>query len=545
MADLAHSMTDKELEKMERHLSAIYRRAEKELSEKAEKYFARFEKLDEQKRALVDAGKMTEQQYMTWRQGKIMTGKHWTAMKEQVAAELLRTNETAIAYINGQLPKIYALNYNAVADGVNGKIKGYSFELVDAHTVKNLATSNKTFLPYKRIDIAKDKRWNMKVFQSEVMQGIIQGESMDKIAKRIFPEIMSKTDLSGKNAEEIKGIIKKNRDSAIRNARTMVTSAENKGRMDMMHDALDKGVEMQKVWRAASDSRTRDSHAALDGAIADIDDEFDNGLMYPGDPDGEPSEVYNCRCTLVYKVVGFKRLEVEQQRRDQIDTGYSGQIPSKDLDSYNENALNQIIKDTGYSRGDAARLQADLQEYLGGDYASFTAGKQVERVKVIDEGISKMPAYDGDIFRGMHLDKETAKSYISLSPGDTLEMKSISSWTSRKGVAERYGNISSKDTNSVLIQCIDNKTSVGVQHISKWGTSEAEVLARSTSSWEVIESTSISKYEYLKAETERKLEEFTGPKFKKRILENTLQELEENKQEYDSVYMIVVKVREI
>ena len=287
MADKAHAYTDREIERMERHLSVIYRRAEKELSEKAEKYFARFEKLDEQKRALVDAGKMTEQEYKRWRQNKIMSGKHWQEMKAQAAQELLNANKTAMAYINDQLPGIYAINYNGVVGGVNGQIKGYSFELVDANTVKNLATSNKTLLPYKYVDGKKDVRWNTQKVNSEIMQGIIQGESIPKMAKRL------------RNVTEM------NRTSAIRNARTTVTSAENKGRMDMLNEARDKGVEMQKVWRATSDSRTRDSHAALDGAIADIDDEFDNGLMYPGDPDGEPSEVYNCRCTLTYKVIGF------------------------------------------------------------------------------------------------------------------------------------------------------------------------------------------------------------------------------------------------
>ena len=82
MADLAHSMTDKELEKMEQHLSAIYARAEKELQEKVDKYFKRFEELDAKKRALVDSGKLTEQEYRTWRQNKIMTGRHWKQMKE-------------------------------------------------------------------------------------------------------------------------------------------------------------------------------------------------------------------------------------------------------------------------------------------------------------------------------------------------------------------------------------------------------------------------------------------------------------------------------
>jgi hypothetical protein len=50
----------------------------------------------------------------------------------------------------------------------------------------------------------------------------------------------------------------------------------------------------------------------LDGAIVDQDKKFDNGLMYPGDPSGRPEEVYNCRCTLVAKVNGFKKAQVQK-----------------------------------------------------------------------------------------------------------------------------------------------------------------------------------------------------------------------------------------
>lgn len=54
---------------------------------------------------------------------------------------------------------------------------------------------------------------------------------------------------------------------------------------------------MVKQWDAALDSRTRDSHARLDGEIRELDEKFSNGLMFPGDPSGRPEEVINCRCT--------------------------------------------------------------------------------------------------------------------------------------------------------------------------------------------------------------------------------------------------------
>ena len=99
-----------------------------------------------------------------------------------------------------------------------------------------------------------------------------------------------------------------NETAAIRNARTMVTGAENKGRQDSYARATADGIILERTWIATNDSRTRHSHAVLDGETKQIDTPFSNGLMYPGDPDGEPSEVYNCRCTLIAKVKGFKKI---------------------------------------------------------------------------------------------------------------------------------------------------------------------------------------------------------------------------------------------
>ena len=293
MADKARRLTDEKLEEMEKRLSAIYSRAEKEIQKTADEYFSKFAKQDEAKRKLLEQGKITEEEYTKWRKGKVMYGKRFTEMKEQCAKQLLNVNQTALAYVNGELPEVYAINYNALAGSVDG-VGGYSFTLVDADTVKHLATTDKSLLPYKAIDPAKDIPWNMKKINAETLQGILQGESMDKIAKRL------------RNVQEM------NKTQAIRSARTIVTGAENKGRQDSYAMAEADGIILQKEWIATNDGRTRHSHAMLDGAIVDQDKKFDNGLMYPGDPSGRPEEVYNCRCTLVAKVNGFKKVQVQK-----------------------------------------------------------------------------------------------------------------------------------------------------------------------------------------------------------------------------------------
>lgn len=301
MADKTRILTDKELEKMERHLSAIYKRANKEIGETWKNYLAEVGKEIKPLQDAYDAAKKSGDKDAIKKAGKALAAKqrektimdkHYKSMTEQLAQELRRVNETAVAYVNGKLPEVYALNYNGTVKGLKGAVKGVSFELVDASAVKNLATNDKTLLPYKHVNGKKDVRWNTKKINSEVLQGIVQGESMDKIADRLLP------------------IVNNNAESAIRNARTTVTSAENKGRMDMLHDAQEKGVVIHKVWLAANDARTREAHELLDGQEQEIDDPFESilgDIMYPGDPDADPANVYNCRCSLTYKVVGFNR----------------------------------------------------------------------------------------------------------------------------------------------------------------------------------------------------------------------------------------------
>lgn len=169
------------------------------------------------------------------------------------------------------------------ADGID--LDKISFDLVDASTVARL----KKTLPKKNVDLKKDTAWNEKQIKSKLLAGIQNGDSIDKIAQSILT------------------VVGNNHASAIRNARTMFTEAENGGRLDSYRNLADQGVVQKKVWMATADDRTRPSHIDLDGEEKDIDERFSNGCMFPADGNGPAEEVWMCRCSMTDSIVGFKR----------------------------------------------------------------------------------------------------------------------------------------------------------------------------------------------------------------------------------------------
>jgi uncharacterized protein with gpF-like domain len=182
------------------------------------------------------------------------------------------------------------------------------FRTVNKETLKRLRRKRWVRLPgRKKLKIPADMQWNMRFFNSQLLKGLLAGETVQQIADRIFPEIMDKTNLFGHTIKEVDDIIRRNRQAALRNARTMVTGAENAGRLDSYKTLEEQGVIQKKRWIATPDDRTRASHVEIDGEEQDINEPFSNGCMYPGDPDGELSEVINCRCSMGDRIIGFMR----------------------------------------------------------------------------------------------------------------------------------------------------------------------------------------------------------------------------------------------
>jgi HK97 family phage portal protein len=49
-------------------------------------------------------------------------------------------------------------------------------------------------------------------------------------------------------------------------------------------------------WLSSRDDRVRDAHASIDGEEQPIGEPYSNGLLFPGDPSGDPGETIMCRC---------------------------------------------------------------------------------------------------------------------------------------------------------------------------------------------------------------------------------------------------------
>lgn len=252
-----------------------------------------------------------------------VNNKRFQGIVDETTSKISHTNEIAVNYVNSQMANVYTVNYNAFG---KQKIKGYSFSLVNENAVKQLATKDKTLLPTKKLNVLKDKRWNQKNINSQMLQGILQGESIPKMANRL----MTVTDM--------------NRVSAIRNARTMTTAAENKGKQDSYKKASDDGVIMKRIWVSTSDERTRAWHADLDGVEVDVDEPWENEygeIMQPGDPSADPANVYNCRCTMRVDVKGFKwDLEDSDQKAEEVIMPITAEMKkSLDFDDINYDTL--------------------------------------------------------------------------------------------------------------------------------------------------------------------------------------------------------------
>lgn len=313
--DIAHAYSEEELKKLERRFRKVYKQAYDEVNEKLELYLNNFAHQDAVMLKKLADGEITNKAYQNWKATQIVMGEKWEDLSAELAQAYTNANVLAMSALSGDLSNIYAesVNYTMFAAESFAGVDT-AFTLYDQATVSRLIKDQPNLLPKPRVKIEKDKRWNQRNITSAVTQGILQGESMQKIAGRMKGEVakgitadMIKNANSMTAKQVARAVERKVRNASIRTARTAVTGAENAGRAQGYKEAQANGIDLKQQWLATLDNRTRHEHRVLDGQIRAIGEPFEvDGyeIEYPADPKALPRLVYNCRCTTIAVVNG-------------------------------------------------------------------------------------------------------------------------------------------------------------------------------------------------------------------------------------------------
>lgn len=298
--------TDKQIAELEQKIRENYKEAIDTVEKRFQKALEAFQKADTATIEKLKGGTITKDKYLEFRQNRLLTGRRWQMLKETLASDLTSAHTIATDLIRDAMPQVYALNANYAMYEIEKGIKfNTTYTLYNQRAVENLLTGKYGVLKLQpKPDVPEQKRWDAQKITSAIMQGILAGESIPNMAKRL------------------RSVGEMDTKASIRNARTWMTAAQNAGRLDSFKYAEELGIELEKTWMATLDSRTRDSHRLLDGLTVPLDEEFMDGLMYPGDPDGPDEEIINCRCAMVSTIKGYQYHDEPRFSRLPADISY-------------------------------------------------------------------------------------------------------------------------------------------------------------------------------------------------------------------------------
>jgi len=463
-SDLGHKLTNKELAKLERRIAKLYREAGKELQATIDSYFEQFKKRDEEMKALIgtvqNGKEWTEADYKRWRLNQIGRGERYQAMRDKVAHRVTDANAVAVSYTNDATPGIYSLNRNYSAYTIEQVAGNIGFDLWDEQTVKRLMVEQPELMPYyppkRALKRGIDLAYGKKQITASVTSSILQGKSIKHMADDLQKRITTMS-----------------RDSAIRTARTAVTGAQNAGRMDSYAAAEKMGIKLKKEWLATLDARTRHSHAMIDGEQVAQDKKFSNGCRFPGDPQGPPWEIYNCRCTLIAAVEGVDTSTAQRRARN-ADTGKTEVISNmtyaewagwkKDTKQGASAAKSDIIKAKPEIKPVTLSL-SNLEELEKWQNEYYATNSSVEFTKKANPNISK---YSGGAYSAIN----------AIERGGAAYEKALRCYGNLDGYKEISDGVSAEISKFKLSTDLNVKRVVGdVGYITGGGSSVDDMVA--------------------------------------------------------------------
>lgn len=338
-----------EEKKVIQELEKRYNQALKDINDKVKLFQADIDLLDEalSQDGLDDATKVLLQ---SQKRSKIYQRQYQEILKSQ---------------IGGILDKMQGDNYATIDKYLNG-----CYETGYIGTLYDIAGQGIPIIaPIDQAAVVKAVQ-----LDSKISNGLYSALGMDtkRLKKNITQEI-SRGIASSLSYSDISRNLKNTSGVPLYNAKRIVRTESHRIQQQSAEDsrriAKNKGADIVRMWDAALDGRTRDSHRMVDGEIRELDEKFSNGLMFPGDPFGGAAEVVNCRCVALTRARWA--LDEEELNTLKDRAAYYGLDKTKNFEEYKEKYLTAADKVAAQKADISATTQklsasmdnADYEEY--------------------------------------------------------------------------------------------------------------------------------------------------------------------------------------
>jgi SPP1 gp7 family putative phage head morphogenesis protein len=213
-----------------------------------------------------------------------------SALEKSIMEQLTTLYADAGKALTSILSEIYSSNYLYTGFILESGLQvGLNYALLSPEVIKKAIQNPISGLTLNQ-RLGKNRTELIMKTREQLTQGLIQGESIQKMGKRI------------------KDLYEGDATKSLRIAQTETNRVRNAGKEIGYDKAKAKGIDFTKVWIASLDSHTRDTHRKLDGAKANKDGYFVIGgkkALHPGGFGVAELDI-NCRCTTRAEFKGFE-----------------------------------------------------------------------------------------------------------------------------------------------------------------------------------------------------------------------------------------------
>lgn len=227
----------------------------------------------------VPSGLKTQKQIEAWRRGYLQRAAKTEKVVESIVEEMRLAGLKTRKAVQAMIVKLYGAESKA-AIAILDKSGKYGLTAPTSAQINVLLRKGATVFEKVSLQHLGQTGNATQKLRESLATGISKGESTEQLLKRI-------QDITGTKESD-----------AMRILRTEKTRVCGQAQQEMCEEYYKlSGKKPRKRW-ICTFHNSRDSHIAMHEEIVEFDKAFSNGLMYPGDPKGDASEVINCQCIM-------------------------------------------------------------------------------------------------------------------------------------------------------------------------------------------------------------------------------------------------------